>query len=63
MAVPASVPFLGPVGAWLTVGKQNLAELIRGEDTQTFRVPEDLKGHIGHKGHGPTLILGDSQAG
>ena len=63
MAVPAGVPFLGPVGPRLAVSEQNLTELVRLEDAQALGVPENLEGHIGHKGHGPTLILGDSQAG
>ena len=62
MAVPACVPFLGPVGAGRAVCQQDLAELVRLEDTQALGVPENLKGDIGHEGHGPTLIFRDPQS-
>ena len=63
MAVPAGVYLHRPVGAGLTVGEQNLAELVRLEDAQALGVPENLEGHIGHEGHGAPLILGDPQSG
>ena len=63
MAVPTCVPFLGPVGAGLTVCQEYLTELVRLEDAQALAVPENLKGHLGHEGHGPTLIFRDPQSG
>ena len=43
MAVPAGVPFLGPVGPRLAVSEQNLTELVRLEDAQALGVPENLE--------------------
>ena len=63
MAVPAGVPFLGPVSGGLAVREEDLAELIRLKDAQTLSVPEDLKGDVGHRLHGAALILDDPQAG
>ena len=62
MAVPAGVPFLGPVGPRLAVSEQNLTELVRLEDAQALGVPENLEGHIGHKGHSAPLIFRDPQS-
>ena len=63
MAFSARVPFLHSVGAGLTVGEQDLSKFVCLEEPQALGVPENLKGHIGHEGHRPTLILGDPQAG
>ena len=63
MAVAPGVPFLGPVGAGLTVCQQNFTELVRLVNAQALGVPENLKGHVWHRLHSAPLILDDPQAG